>query len=333
MRGIIAVGLVLLAAGAARADAKLEVTSAPVTSDVVVGADIEVAVTVKNVGDEAELTELTFDERSVSFEISVDGGRIGRDTQFHVENPTSPMEPDPLTPLKRSKLKAGESWHGTFKIPAIASGSWSIVTVYAGATPVVRSLKAVGDPTKLVKQKDAPRTVKVLPGPGGETEAVAKMTTNMGTITFRFYPKDALGSALNFVRIAQSGFYDKKSFHRIDTSLGVIQGGATQADGGGHFPYSIPAETTLKHKVLALAMARSNDLNSAGSQFYICIKPCTQLDGNYSVFGQVVEGQDVVDTLAAVKTLGPAAREASQRPKMKLTIESVKIQPAAFPKQ
>lgn len=324
-----ALALLLLWGGAARAETRLEVTGTPKKAEVALGQDVEVDVTVKNVGDEVELPELAFDARSVSFEVSVDGGVTAWDVRFNVSEPRSALEPDPLAPLPRARLKAGESWSKTFTIPAVAAGTWTVTTVYGGTTsPDVKTLSAVGDPTKLVRLKDAPKTVKVAPGPAGQTEIQARVTTTLGTLAFRFFPRDALGSALNFVRIAQSGFYDGKAFHRIDSGLGVVQGGAVNGDGSGHFGWSIPRELGKKHVPLAVGMARGGDPSSGGSQFYIVTSPAAGVldrpDG-YAIFAYVAKGKDVVDTLAAVKTRGGQGM-AGQAPASTLKIESVKIQ-------
>ena len=84
----------------------------------------------------------------------------------------------------------------------------------------------------------------------------------------------------------------------------VIQGGDPSGNGTGGPGYTIAAEfNTRKHLEGTVAMARKgNDVNSAGSQFYVALKPLPNLDGNYTVFGQVIEGMDVVHKIAAVKT-------------------------------
>lgn len=329
-RSALALGLVLALASIARAETKIEVSAASKSAEVKLGEDIDIEVIVKNAGAaDVELPELTFDARSVSFELVFEDGKPAWDAQFHVEPPRSAMEPDPLTPMKREKLKAGESWKKSFPIPAIAAGSWSITPVYGGTTePEPRALSVLGMPGRLVKVKGDAKTVKVLPGPNGETEVRAKVATNMGTFAMKFFPKVALGSAINFVRIAQQGYYDGKAFHRIDPSLTIIQGGAPRPDGSGSFGWSIPREQNLKHKVWTVGMARSADPNSGGAQFYINYGPLAQAldrpDG-YAVFAEVVKGKDVVETLASVKTRGGPGM-GGQAPSTPLSIESIKIQ-------
>jgi peptidyl-prolyl cis-trans isomerase B (cyclophilin B) len=131
--------------------------------------------------------------------------------------------------------------------------------------------------------------------------AKAVIVTNKGTITFEFFPKEAPLTVDNFVKLADKKFYDGLVWHRYVPGF-VIQGGdpnTRQKDestwGMGGPGYNVPAEfNTHKHLEGAVAMARANDPNSAGSQFYICLAPQPSLDGQYTVFGQVVSGMDVV---------------------------------------
>jgi peptidyl-prolyl cis-trans isomerase B (cyclophilin B) len=100
----------------------------------------------------------------------------------------------------------------------------------------------------------------------------------------------------NFIELAERKFYDGLKFHRVEKGF-VIQGGCPYGTGTGGSGKTIPLEVTpnLKHgDAGALAMARSTDPNSASSQFYITLAPTDFLDGNYAVFGRVVEGMDVV---------------------------------------
>ncbi len=116
-----------------------------------------------------------------------------------------------------------------------------------------------------------------------------------GVIKFKFYPKDAPKTVENFISLAKKGFYDGLSFHRVEPGF-VVQGGDPKGDGSGGPGYTIPGEFSakLKHVEGTVAMARTMDPNSAGSQFYICLAPAPFLDGKYAIFGQVVEGMDLV---------------------------------------
>ena len=125
-----------------------------------------------------------------------------------------------------------------------------------------------------------------------------------GVIRIEFYPADAPKSVENFVKLAREGFYDGTTFHRVEPTF-VIQGGdplsktLPQGDpklGTGDPGYKVKAEfNKQKHDRGAVAMARSQHPDSAGSQFYITLGNANFLDGKYTVFGRVTSGMDVVD--------------------------------------
>jgi peptidyl-prolyl cis-trans isomerase B (cyclophilin B) len=136
----------------------------------------------------------------------------------------------------------------------------------------------------------------------------AVMQTSKGSITLEFYPNDAPNTVASFIELAESGYYDGLKFHRVIPSF-VAQGGdpltrdmtvaQVQAGGGGVGTggpgWNQKAEfNDRKHETGTLAMARSQSPDSAGSQFYICLAPQPSLDGQYTVFGQVTDGMDVV---------------------------------------
>ncbi len=116
-----------------------------------------------------------------------------------------------------------------------------------------------------------------------------------GEIKIDFYPADAPKTVENFVTLAKKGFYDGLVFHRVEPGF-VAQGGDPKGNGTGGPGYQIKAEfNKQKHVRGTVAMARSQSPDSAGSQFYICFKPAPFLDGNYTVFGIVTSGMEVVD--------------------------------------
>ena len=137
-------------------------------------------------------------------------------------------------------------------------------------------------------------------GDAGQTEGSGLtfvIKTDKGDIKGELYPDVAPNTVLNFVTLAGDGFYDGLTFHRVEPGF-VIQGGDPDGNGGGGPGYSIPAEfNAKKHLLGTLAMARASDPDSAGSQFYICLGPAPHLDNNYTVFGQVTEGIDVVQSI------------------------------------
>jgi len=126
----------------------------------------------------------------------------------------------------------------------------------------------------------------------------AVLETEKGTIKFELYEKEAPITTKNFIDLTQKGFYDGLTFHRVEPKF-VIQGGDPRGDGTGGSGKTIPLEIapSLTHKKGAVGMARSEDPNSASSQFYICLEDAQFLDRNYAVFGQVIEGQDVVSKI------------------------------------
>ena len=116
-----------------------------------------------------------------------------------------------------------------------------------------------------------------------------------GEIKIDFYPADAPKTVENFVTLAKKGFYDGLTFHRVEPGF-VAQGGDPKGNGTGGTGYQIKAEfNKQKHLRGTVAMARSQSPDSAGSQFYICFKPAPFLDGQYTVFGIVTAGMEVVD--------------------------------------
>lgn len=132
------------------------------------------------------------------------------------------------------------------------------------------------------------------------TEDVAVIETVKGTIVFRFFDQDAPNTVDNFKKLAKENFYNGLTFHRVVKTPRpfVIQGGCPKGDGTGGPGYFIPAEfNQRKHLEGTVAMARSAHPDSAGSQFYICLAPQPFLDGQYTVFGQVITGLDVVHAI------------------------------------
>jgi cyclophilin family peptidyl-prolyl cis-trans isomerase/predicted GIY-YIG superfamily endonuclease len=128
--------------------------------------------------------------------------------------------------------------------------------------------------------------------------ARARIHTAKGDIVFTFYPHDAKQHSAAFIKLARAGFYDGLKFHRVEPGF-VIQGGCPQGTGTGGPGYNLDAEFNAKpHVKGTVAMARSSSPNSAGSQFYICLGDARFLDKQYTVFGQTVEGQDVVDAIS-----------------------------------
>lgn len=146
----------------------------------------------------------------------------------------------------------------------------------------------------------------------GEKEAEAEkvtserprvmMETDMGRVVLELFPDVAPNHVHNFIDLVRKGFYNGLTFHRVITGF-VIQGGDPKGNGTGNAGYTIPAEfSNLKHMPGTLAMARGPDPNSASSQFYICLSQLPDLDGKYTIFGQVVDGMDAVYKIGEAET-------------------------------
>ena len=137
---------------------------------------------------------------------------------------------------------------------------------------------------------------------------IVTFETNKGTIKAELYPEIAPNTVNNFISLINKGFYDGLTFHRIIEGF-MIQGGDPDGNGTGGPGYGIKGEfisngvnNSLNHTEGVLSMARAMDPNSAGSQFFIMHKNAPHLDGQYAAFGKVIEGMDVVDSIATTRT-------------------------------
>jgi len=147
----------------------------------------------------------------------------------------------------------------------------------------------------------------------------AVIDTTAGKITLDLYPKDAPGHVNSFVFLAREGFYNGVIFHRVITGF-MIQGGDPTGTGTGGPGYQIKAEfNDRKHTRGVLSMARTNDPNSAGSQFFLMHADAPFLDHQYTAFGQITSGIEVVDKIVS------APRDRNDRPNQPTKINSVTI--------
>lgn len=145
-----------------------------------------------------------------------------------------------------------------------------------------------------------------------------RIETDHGTLTVELWDDVAPGHAENFLKLTAKGYYDGLTFHRILPDF-VIQGGCPQGNGMGGPGYNIKAEfNDRKHVEGTLSMARSSDPDSAGSQFFVCLgrENCQHLDKQYTAFGQVIEGIDVVRKIAATPLADPRSGKPRKAPKM-----------------
>ncbi len=158
---------------------------------------------------------------------------------------------------------------------------------------------------------------------GGE---IAIIETTMGNIELEFLEDKAPGHVKNFKDLAKKGFYDGTTFHRVIPGF-MIQGGDPNSKstnrsthGMGGPGYTIKAEfNDTPHDRGILSMARSQDPDSAGSQFYIVVKDSHFLDNQYTVFGRVIKGMEVVDKIVSV------SRDSRDNPDKRVEMKSVKI--------
>lgn len=146
-----------------------------------------------------------------------------------------------------------------------------------------------------------------------------------GVMEAELYPEIAPNTVNNFISLANKGFYNNLKFHRVIKGF-MIQGGDPKGNGTGGPGYSIEGEFTsngfansLKHTTGVLSMARAQDPNSAGSQFFIMSGDAPHLDGEYAAFGKVISGLDVIDKIQNVET------GSSDAPKKDVIITSITV--------
>lgn len=159
-------------------------------------------------------------------------------------------------------------------------------------------------------------------------EPVAIITTNKGAIKMKFFQTQAPETSKNFIELAKKGFFNGLTFHRVIPDF-MIQGGDPKGDGTGGETYKGPG-TTLRGEVSkelfhirgAVAMANKGDPNTASSQFFIVQNKSGArfLDGGYTIFGQVIDGMNVVDEIANTP------RDAKDKPRSPIIMEKVEIQ-------
>ncbi|MTI55877.1 MAG: peptidylprolyl isomerase [Geosporobacter ferrireducens] len=166
----------------------------------------------------------------------------------------------------------------------------------------------------------------------GENPRVEIEMEDGGKMVLELYPEFAPETVENFIRLSGSGFYDGLTFHRIVQGF-MIQGGDPQGDGTGGSGKNIKGEfaengfsqNTLKHVKGTISMARSNDPDSASSQFFIVHEDANFLDGKYAAFGKLIEGEDTLEDIAAMPvSLNPYSGEVSV-PKEDVVIKKVTV--------
>ena len=171
--------------------------------------------------------------------------------------------------------------------------------------------------------------------PMNSANEVAVIKTSEGEMIAEFWPEVAPNTVENFKKLARSGFYDGTVFHRIVKGF-MIQGGDPLTKdpakesryGTGDPGYKIKAEfNDRSHERGVLSMARSSDPDSAGSQFFICLANVSRLDHQYTTFGKIIKGDDVLGKIGDTDVTTSDSGERS-KPTKRVTVESIKIVPA-----
>jgi peptidyl-prolyl cis-trans isomerase B (cyclophilin B) len=171
--------------------------------------------------------------------------------------------------------------------------------------------------------------------PMSTSNEVAVLKTSEGDMVVQFWTDAAPNTIENFKKLARQGFYDGTTFHRIVKSF-MIQGGdpnskdpaKESAYGQGGPGYKVKAEfNNHSHDRGVISMARGPDPDSAGSQFFICLAPVRRLDGQYTTFGKLIKGDDVLEKIGDTSVTNNGMGEVS-KPSKRIVIESVKIVPA-----
>jgi len=171
--------------------------------------------------------------------------------------------------------------------------------------------------------------------PMNSSNEVAVIKTSEGDMVVQFWTDAAPKTIENFEKLARQGFYDGTIFHRIVKEF-MIQGGDPNSKdpakedsyGQGGPGYNIKAEfNDHSHDRGVISMARSSDPDSAGSQFFICLAPVHRLDHQYTTFGKLIKGQDVLEKIGDIPVTRNSTGEPS-KPSKRVVIESIKIVPA-----
>lgn len=163
-----------------------------------------------------------------------------------------------------------------------------------------------------------------------ENPIVTITMENDEKIVIELEPKTAPNTVANFISLVEEGFYDGLIFHRVIPGF-MVQGGDPDGTGMGGPDYSIKGEfssngfeNTLTHERGVLSMARTQQPDSAGSQFFIMVEAASHLDGDYASFGKVIEGMEVVDKIVAVE------RDGSDKPKEDQIMKTVEVDTKGF---
>jgi len=173
--------------------------------------------------------------------------------------------------------------------------------------------------------------------PVGATDEVAVIETKFGRMVIEFFGADAPKTVANFKKLAGEKFYDGTTFHRVVKDF-MIQGGdplsrdpKNQYLGSGGPGYKVKAEFNKNHHVLGVvSMARADHPDSAGSQFFVCLDDCRDsLDGQYTAFGRLIEGVEVLKKIGSLPTKMDRSGQEKSVPEERVVMTKVSIMPRA----
>mgnify|MGYP000042569316 CR=1 FL=1 len=285
--------------------AELEIRAAVDKPRVKIGEEIIFSVEVANREQAATPgREIKFGGGSLDFEITMgQGRRQGEAVKFRytriLGSPTEPERP------RSVEIPGGGKLSGSARIPALLPGRMTIVGVLWGKIQLETIALEVEDDGR---------------------ELFWKIETDQGTLQAKLLPEAAPNTVANLVLMARDGFYRQGDFHRIVKGF-MIQGGCPKGDGTGGPGFCLPAEfsKTLKHVRGILSMARSSHKDSAGSQFFIVDGPAPWLDGQYTIFGELATGKEVLEKLTAAPVRPNIQGEASE-PLQKPVIKDISVE-------
>ncbi|MFJ7737953.1 peptidylprolyl isomerase [Lysinibacillus sp. NPDC097287] len=200
----------------------------------------------------------------------------------------------------------------------------AVAFILTGCGTSTESGQSEGDTVKESDQKtDYSSAVK-------ENPIVTITMNNDEKIVIELEPSTAPNTVANFISLVEEGYYDGLIFHRVIPGF-MIQGGDPSGNGSGGPGYSIEGEfsnngfeNNLKHERGVISMARTNDPNSAGSQFFIMVEQSSNLDGDYAAFGKVIEGMETVDAIVS------AERDGADKPLEDQQMKKVEVDTKGF---
>ncbi len=307
--------IALLAAALVQQPPAQETAASPLTVTLstdkaayVIGEEIQAEVTLANGGDkDLEVAALEFDERSLSFEITIDAGAGKKKTFRHAVVRPDPQLADRLAP-PRVTLRARKSVTGLFRVPTLRTGDMTLSARYRGAEKEAAS---------------AVVTVKVAAQADGSSRLAAIFETSQGTIRVDLMPEEAPNNVANFVTLARREFYGNMVFHRVIKNS-WIQTGCPYGLGTGGPGYGLRSEAkdqTALHDQGTVAMSGHMKSDYTGSQFFIALTRLPNLDRKFTVIGKT----DAAGLEAARKIAGVDVDRSTDKPKDDVQLKKVSI--------